>query len=161
PLGVPNWTDKLVQEAMRLILDTYYDPQFSDLSHGFRSNRGCHTALMHIQRTWKGTTWFIEGDIKGCFDNINHEILLKIMARSIQDDRFLKLVRDMLNAGYMENWKYNKTYSGAPQGGIISPLLSNIFLNELDRFVEEELIPKWTKGDRRKASEEYRHLSNR
>lgn len=161
PLGVPNWTDKLVQEAMRLILDTYYDPQFSDLSHGFRSKRGCHTALMHIFKTWKGTTWFIEGDIKGCFDNISHEILLKLMARNIHDARFLKLVREMLEAGYMEDWKYNSTYSGTPQGGIISPLLSNIFLNELDRFVEDELIPKWTRGDRREEPKEYRQLTNR
>jgi len=161
PLGVPNWSDKLVQEAMRLILDTYYDPQFSDLSHGFRSNKGCHTALMHIQRNWKGAAWFIEGDIKGCFDNISHEILLKIMARNIHDDRFLKLVRDMLNAGYMENWKYNKTHSGTPQGGIISPLLSNIFLNELDKYVEDELIPKWTKGERRKQPKDYISICHR
>ncbi len=79
PLGIPTWSDKLLQEVMRLIMEAYYEPQFSDLSHGFRPQRGCHTALASIQRGWTGTKWFIEGDIKGCFDNIDHEVLLKIL----------------------------------------------------------------------------------
>ena len=111
PLGMPTWSDKLVQEVMRLILEAYYEPQFSNHSHGFRPNRGCHTALRAIERPWTGTKWFIEGDIKGCFDNIDHEILLSIIAEKIRDNRFLRLLSYMLKAGYVEDWKYNTTYS--------------------------------------------------
>src|SRR5690606_10315281 len=131
PISVPGWSDKLVQEVMRSILETYYEPRFRNSSHGFRPNRSCHTALTKIKETWKGTKWFIEGDIKGCFDNIDHDVLLEILARDIQDDRFLKLIKGMLKAGYMEDWKYQETYSGTPQGGVISPLLANIVLHEL------------------------------
>lgn len=158
PISIPNWSDKLVQEVIRLILEAYYEPQFRESSHGFRPNRGCHTALQAIKRPWKGTRWFIEGDIKGCFDNLRHDTVVEILSHSIQDNRFLKLVKGMLRAGYMEDWVYHKTMSGAPQGGIISPLLSNIVLNELDRFVEDILIPKYTKGKKRKASPEYDSL---
>lgn len=150
PLGIPGWKDKMVQEAMRIILNAYYEPQFSTLSHGFRPERSCHTALNQVSKTWTGTKWFIEGDIKGCFDNIDHDILMGLLARNIRDDRFLKLVRQMLSAGYMEDWRYFQTYSGTPQGGVISPLLANIYLHELDRFVEHELIPAFTVGDRRR-----------
>lgn len=150
PLGLPGWKDKLVQEAMRLILDAYYEPQFSTLSHGFRPARSCHTALNQVSKSWTGTKWFIEGDIRGCFDNIDHEILMALLARNIRDDRFLKLVRQMLSVGYMEDWRYYQTYSGTPQGGVISPLLANIYLHELDKFVEIKLIPAYTAGDRRR-----------
>src|SRR5688572_1663390 len=102
------------------ILNAYYEPQFSTLSHGFRPQRSCHTALDQVSKTWTGTKWFIEGDIKGCFDNIDHEILMALLARNIRDERFLKLVRQMLSAGYMEDWRYFQTYSGTPQGGVIS-----------------------------------------
>lgn len=152
---MPGWNDKMVQEVMKLILESYYEPQFRDCSHGFRPHRGCHTALREIYRTWKGTKWFIELDIKGCFDNISHTVLLDILKRNIKDDRFLKLLRDMLEAGYIDNWVYHKTYSGTPQGGIISPLLANIVLNELDIFVEDTLISEYTKGTRRKQNPEY------
>lgn len=155
PLGIPNWTDKLLQEALRTVLSAYYEPQFSNASHGFRSSRGCHTALREIIFKWKGTKWLIEGDIKGCFDNIDHNKLLEIMGRNVHDERLLKLVREMLDAGYLEDWKYHQTYSGTPQGGVISPLLANIFLNELDRYVEQVLIPKYTKGDTREENPEY------
>jgi group II intron reverse transcriptase/maturase len=159
PLGIPGWKDKMVQEAMRLSLNAYYEPQFSTLSHGFRSERSCHTALNQVDKTWTGTKWFIEGDIKGCFDNIDHEKLMAILARNIRDDRFLKLVRQMLSAGYMEDWRYHQTYSGTPQGGVISPLLANIYLHELDSFVEHELIPAFTVGDkRRKRNPAYRKI---
>jgi group II intron reverse transcriptase/maturase len=159
PLGIPGWNDKLLQEVMRLVLTAYYEPQFSKASHGFRPGRGCHTALQSILFNWKGTKWFIEGDIKSCFDNIDHGILLSIIEKSIKDARLLKLLREMLQAGHLENWKYHRTYAGTPQGGVISPLLANIFLNELDRFIEEELIPQYNKGNKRCANPEYRRLT--
>lgn len=160
-IAIPSWSDKMVQEVMRMILEAYYEPQFRDSSHGFRLNRGCHTALESIKAEWTGSKWFIEGDIRGCFDNIDHNLLLDLLSRNIHDNRFLKLVRGMLKAGYMEDWIYHQTFSGTPQGGVISPLLSNIVLNELDKFVEEELIPVYTKGKRRKRSPEYRRAQDR
>lgn len=135
PLGLPVFTDKLIQEAIRMILEAIYEPIFSDYSHGFRPARSCHTALAQIKKEFTGARWFIEGDIKGCFDNINHAVLVEIINQKIKDARFLKLIRSFLRAGYMEDWKYHKTYSGCPQGGIISPILANIYLNELDRHV--------------------------
>ncbi|MCY4061938.1 MAG: reverse transcriptase domain-containing protein [Chloroflexi bacterium] len=155
PLGIPNLNDKLVQEVIRMILESYYEPQFKDSSHGFRPRRSCHTALESMKNTWNGTSWFVEGDIKGCFDNIDHGYLMSLLEERVKDTRFLKLIRQMLKAGYMENWKQIKTFSGTPQGGIVSPLLSNIVLHELDKFVEEELIPQQTKGKRRKFNPEY------
>lgn len=135
PLGLPVFTDKLIQEAIRMILEAIYEPIFSDYSHGFRPARSCHTALAQIKKEFTGARWFIEGDIKGCFDNINHAVLVEIINQKIKDARFLKLIRSFLKAGYMEDWKYHETYSGCPQGGIISPILANIYLNELDRHV--------------------------
>lgn len=135
PLGLPVFTDKLIQEAIRMILEAIYEPIFSNYSHGFRPARSCHTALAQIKKEFTGARWFIEGDIKGCFDNINHAVLVEIINQKIKDARFLKLIRSFLKAGYMEDWKYHETYSGCPQGGIISPILANIYLNELDRHV--------------------------
>lgn len=135
PLGLPVFTDKLIQEAIRMILEAIYEPIFSDYSHGFRPVRSCHTALAQIKKEFTGARWFIEGDIKGCFDNINHAVLVEIINQKIKDARFLKLIHSFLKAGYMEDWKYHETYSGCPQGGIISPILANIYLNELDRHV--------------------------
>ena len=135
PLGLPVFTDKLIQEVIRMILEAIYEPVFSDYSHGFRPARSCHTALAQIKKEFTGARWFIEGDIKGCFDNINHAVLVGIINQKIKDARFLKLIRLFLKAGYMEDWKYHETYSGCPQGGIISPILANIYLNELDRHV--------------------------
>ncbi len=159
PLGVPNWSDKLLQEVIRMVLAAYYEPQFSDASHGFRPGRGCHTALQSILFNWKGTKWFIEGDIRGCFDNIDHGILLQVVGRSIKDERFRKLLRGMLEAGYLEDWQYHATYSGTPQGGIVSPLLANILLNELDTYIEQELIPQCTRGERRRINPAYQRLT--
>src|SRR5438067_9060385 len=134
PLGIPTWSGKLVQEVIRLMLEAYYEPQFSDLSHGFRPKRGCHTALTTIRRTWKGTAWFIEGDIKGCFDNIDHTILLSILREKIHDGRFVALIEGLLQAGYLEEWKFRPTLSGTPQGGIVSPLLENIYINQFNKY---------------------------
>lgn len=155
PLGLPSWNDKLLQEVIRMVLTAYYEPQFSKYSHGFRPGRGCHTALDEIRRRWKGIKWFIEGDIKGCFDNIDHRVLLSLIRRQIPDERFLTLLKDMLKVGYMDDFRYNKTYSGTPQGGVISPILSNILLNELDKFVSNELILQYTKGKKRKLNPKY------
>jgi group II intron reverse transcriptase/maturase len=118
PLGIPSGNDKLVQEVLRLILNAYYDPQFSDNSHGFRPGLGCHTALKQVKRTFRGAIWFIEGDIKGCFDNIDHEVLMEILGRKIHDNRLLCLIRQGLKAGIIDDWKYEQTYSGTPQGGL-------------------------------------------
>jgi group II intron reverse transcriptase/maturase len=159
PLGVPTWRDRLVQEVMRMILDAYYEPQFRDSSHGFRPHRGCHTALIAIRDTWTGTRWFIEGDIKGCFDNLSHDTILRIISRHFHDTRFLKLLRGLLQAGYMEDWRYHATYSGTPQGGIVSPILANIVLHELDTWVENTLIPAHSRGTRRRENPQYRRYA--
>jgi group II intron reverse transcriptase/maturase len=159
PLGIPTWGDKLLHEALRSLLEPYYEQRFSDRSHGFRPKRSCHSALREIQRTWKGTIWFIEGDIAKCFDTIDHSTLLKIIERDIHDGRLVKLIDGLLRAGYLEDWRYHETLAGTPQGGIISPLLSNIYLNELDRFVEDELIPAYTAGQEKARYEEYRLLT--
>lgn len=112
PLGLPTWSDKLVGEVVRLLLEAYYEPTFSDRSHGFRSGRGCHTALREVANTWVGTTWFIEGDVCDCFGSLDHEVMLAVLAEKIRDNRFLRLIRNMLQAGYLEDWIYNATFSG-------------------------------------------------
>lgn len=137
PLGIPSFRDKLLQEAVRMILEAIYEPVFNSKSHGFRPGKSCHTALRQISADFTGVTWFIEGDIKGCFDNIDHKVLIAILGRKVKDSKFLNIIRQFLKAGYVENWEYNKTYSGTPQGGICSPILANIYLNELDNKFEE------------------------
>jgi group II intron reverse transcriptase/maturase len=161
PLGVPTWSDKLLQEAIRQILEAYYEPQFSDHSHGFRPGRGCHTALCEIHYTWQGTTWFIEGDISQCFDSFDHQVMGEAMREKIQDGRLLHLLDELLKAGYLEEWKWHETLSGCPQGGIISPILSNIYLDKLDRFVENTLKPAYTRGERRRKNRAYKNLMQR
>jgi group II intron reverse transcriptase/maturase len=158
PLGLPTWSDKLVGEVVRLLLEAYYEPTFSDRSHGFRPRRGCHTALREVAHTWAGTAWFIEGDIADCFGSLDHQVLLAILGEQIHDQRFLRLVRNMLTAGYLEDWKWGATLSGAPQGGVASPILSNIYLHKLDEFVETVLIPEYTRGERRARNPAYLEL---
>jgi group II intron reverse transcriptase/maturase len=159
PLGIPAWSDKLLQEVIRTLLEPYYEQRFSERSHGFRPQRGCHSALREIRDTWTATVWFIEGDIKGCFDNIDHTVLLEIIRRDIHDGRLLNLIDGMLRAGYLEDWRYYDTLSGTPQGGIISPLLANIYLNELDRFVEDTLLPAFNKGKKHTHNPEYHRIN--
>jgi retron-type reverse transcriptase len=120
-VNMPVWSDKLVQEVIRQILEAFFEPQFSNQSHGFRPNRGCHTALREIYRKWNGIVWFIEGDIAQCFDKLSHEKLIELLRRHIHDERFIRLVQQLLDAGYMEEWSYNQTLSGVPQGGIVTP----------------------------------------
>ena len=124
PLGIPSFDDKLMQEVVRLILESIYEPTFSDYSHGFRINRSCHTALRYVQKYFTGTKWFVEGDIKGCFDNVDHHVLIDILRKRIADEHFIGLLWKFLKAGCMEDWDYHNTYSGTPQGSIISPILA-------------------------------------
>lgn len=137
PLGIPSGDDKLVQEVIRMLLESIYEPNFSDASHGFRPQRSCHTALTKIQKTFTGAKWFVEGDIKACFDSFDHHVLIDILRKRIDDEAFISLMWKILKAGYMEQWQYHMTYSGTPQGSGMSPILANIYLNELDRYMGE------------------------
>ena len=160
PLGIPSFEDKLVQEVVRLLLEAIYEGHFEGTSHGFRPHRSCHTALGMIQKSFAGAKWFIEGDIKGFFDNIDHNVLISILRERISDERFLRLIRKFLNAGYVEDLKYNKTYSGTPQGGIVSPILANIYLDKFDKYIKE-YAAKFRKGDRRSINPDYWRLNNK
>ena len=157
PLGIPTFTDKLVQEVLRMVLEAVYEPIFLPVSHGFRPKRGCHTALSSLKKEFNGARWFVEGDIKGCFDNIDHAVLVGLLNDKVKDARIIKLIYKFLKAGYMENWQYHKTYSGTPQGGIISPLLANIYLHELDKFVMK-LKTEFDKPSQEKITPEYRAM---
>src|SRR5215212_3113299 len=152
PLGILTWSDKLLQEVVRLILEAYYEPQFNPASHGFRPARGCHTALDEVYHRWVGTKWFVEGDIAGCFDSLDHPVLGSILREKVHDNRFLRLIGNLLRAEYLEEWRYNATLSGSPQGAVLSPVLSNVYLDRLDRFVETALLPKHNRGDRRRCN---------
>lgn len=151
PLGIPSFDDKLIQEVVRLILESIYEPTFSDQSHGFRMGRSCHTALKYVQKYFTGTKWFVEGDIKGCFDNVDHHVLMHILRKRIADEHFIGLLWKFLKAGYMEDWNYHNTYSGTPQGSIISPILANIYMNELDNYMQE-YANRFNCGERRKIN---------
>lgn len=157
PLGIPSFNDKLVQEVVRTILESIYEGTFSDKSHGFRPKRSCHSALTQVQRDFIGVRWFVEGDIKGFFDNIDHHTIIELLRRRIDDEKFIRLIWKFLRAGYLEDWKFNKTYSGTPQGGIISPILSNIYLNELDKYMEDKM-QEFDKGKNRQRSKMSRHI---
>ena len=157
PLGIPTVEDRLVQEAVRTILEAIYEPVFLSESHGFRPIRSCHTALNLIKKTWTGCKWLIEVDVRGFFDNIDHDVLLGLLRHRIDDDRFVGLIGGMLKAGYMEDWVYGRTYSGTPQGGVVSPLLANIYLHELDRFMRT-MKAGFDKGRKRRALPSYRAM---
>ena len=118
PLGMPSGDDKLVQEMVRMLLEQIYEPVFSYWSHGFRPNRSCHTALKQVER-WDGIKWLVEVAIEGFFDNIDHDVMIQVLKKKIDDKRFIALIRTFLKAGYMEDWRYHRTYSGTPQGGIL------------------------------------------
>ncbi|WP_300887370.1 reverse transcriptase domain-containing protein [uncultured Phocaeicola sp.] len=160
PLGIPSFSDKLVQEVLRMVLEAVYEPIFSETSHGFRPGKSCHTALCYARYNLNGTRWFIEGDIRGCFDNINHEVLIRCIQKKIKDARLMKLIHKFLKAGYLEDFVYHNTYSGCPQGGIISPILANIYLHELDLYVTE-LSKGFQKPYKSRITAEYSRLSGR
>lgn len=159
-LAIPSIEDKMVQRVVTTILENIYEQIFSNNSHGFRPNRSCHTALEHAKVHFQGATWFIEGDIKGFFDNIDHAVLIHLLRKRIDDERFLRLIRKFLNAGYIEDWNFSNTYTGIPQGGIISPILANIYLHELDEFMQH-YKDKFDKGDKRGRNKEYRKYAAR
>jgi RNA-directed DNA polymerase len=159
PLGIPSADDKLVQEVVRILLEQIYEPAFKESSHGFRPRRSCHTALRHLQRCWTGVKWIIDMDIRGFFDNIDHEILIKLLKKRIDDKRFIGLIEAMLKAGYLDDWKYHSSYSGTPQGGIVSPILANVYLHELDEFMEN-LAVEFDKGKGRRLTGEYIRYQN-
>jgi group II intron reverse transcriptase/maturase len=164
PLGIPSFNDRIIQEICRMILETIYEPRFSTHSHGFRPNKSCHTALSEIHKTYTGVNWFIEGDIKGFFDNIDHTVLINLLRKRIKDERFIRLMWKFLRAGFIENYILNKTYSGTPQGGIISPILANIYLNELDQYIIKSLKTEFDLGNPKnsqKRNPAYRTLSSR
>lgn len=157
PLGIPSVDDKLVQEVARRLLEGIYEPVFKKSSHGFRQKHSCHTTLNQIQKNFTGVKWFVEGDIKGFFDNIDHHILIGLLREKTKDEKFIRLIWKFLKAGYLEDWMYHKTFSGTPQGGIISPILANIYLHELDSYMET-YAEKFNKGKKRKRTHEYRAL---
>lgn len=157
PLGIPTGDDKLVQEVVRILLEQIYEPIFSENSHGFRPGKSCHSALRQVKNVWNGTKWIIEFDIKGFFDNINHNKMIEFLEKKIDDKRIIHIIRQMLKDGYAQDWKYNATWSGTPQGGVISPILANIYLHELDTFMED-MICQFNKGERRKDNPDYKKL---
>ena len=160
PLGIPSIDDKLVQEVIRMMLESMYENSFEDNSHGFRPNKSCHTALRMIQNRFVRCKWFVEGDIKGFFDNIDHNVMINILRKRIRDERFLRLIRKFLNAGYMEDNQLHQSYSGTPQGGIISPILANIYLDQFDKYMAE-LKKRFDRGEKRAVNKEYRKLSDK
>ena len=158
PLDIPTADDKLVQAAVKILLEHVYEPIFSDQSHGFRRGRSCHTALTEIRRTWHGMKWLIEVDIVGYYDNIDHGILIDLLRKRIDDERLIKLIERMLKAGYLEDWRFHKTFSGAPQGGVISPILANVYLHELDEFMAG-MKARYDRGQARRRSAHYLECS--
>jgi group II intron reverse transcriptase/maturase len=156
PLGIPSTDDKMVQEIAHKLLNSIYEPGFSNCSHGFRPKRSCHTALESIKNTFTGVKWIVEGDIKACFDSFDHNVLIDILKRRISDGRFIDLVRKMLKAGYLEQWVYNATLTGTPQGSGVSPILANIYMTELDNFIADLGSKLCTSVKRRKETPQYR-----
>jgi group II intron reverse transcriptase/maturase len=164
PLGIPTLEDRIVQQALRMLMEPIFEADFHTCSHGFRRNRSTHTALRDVTRMFPRTTWTIEGDIVGCFDNIPHGKLMKAVEQRIADEQVLKLIRAFLAAGYMEQWQYHKTYSGTPQGGVLSPLLCNIFLHQLDEYMMKNLQANETQTKRvehARRNPEYRKIENK
>ena len=160
PLGIQSGNDKLVQEVVKMILESIYEPVFRKTSHGFRPNRSCQTALQQIQNTFTGTNWFVEGDIHACFDSFNHHTIIKLLRERIDDETFIQLIWKFLKAGYMEQWTYNRTYSGVPQGSGVSPVLANVYLHELDKFMEDYALT-FSQGKKRKMNPEYNKAMKR
>jgi group II intron reverse transcriptase/maturase len=160
PLGIPSFRDKLVQEVLRMMLDAIYEPIFKKTSHGFRPGKSCHTALLEVKTTCKGTTWVVEGDIKGFFDNIDHDVLLGLLSRKIADGRIIELIRRFLKAGYLEFHQLRNSLTGTPQGGVISPILANIYLHEMDVFMEKLCRENSTSKKSKRQNPEYHKLNN-
>lgn len=161
PLGIPAFYDKLVQEILRSLLEAIYEPNFPDNSHGYRPSKSCHTALIQVKTSFTGVKWWVEGDIKGFFDNINHHVLINILKRKIGDEKLIRLIWKFLRAGYTWEGALHNTYGGTPQGGIVSPILANIYLNELDSEMKKAMEDFNTKKRQRRANPEYKRLSQK
>jgi group II intron reverse transcriptase/maturase len=164
PLGIPTLEDRIVQQALRMLMEPVFEADFYTCSHGFRRNRSTHTALRDVTRMFPRTTWTVEGDIVGCFDNIPHGKLMKAVEQRIADEKVLKLIRTFLAAGYLEQWHYHRTYSGTPQGGVLSPLLCNIFLHQFDEHMMRHLRANETQSKRvqnARRNPEYRRIENK
>jgi len=159
PLGISSGDDKLVQEVVRIILERIYEPIFENSSHGFRPGRSPHTALEQIGKQWSAIKWIVDMDIRSYFDTINHELLMALLAKKIEDKRFLHLIQAMLDAGYLEDWTYHATYSGVPQGSICAPILANVYLHELDLFMKD-MKERFEKGKKRKKNLIYNRYTN-
>src|SRR6266496_5283411 len=160
PLGVSSGDDKLVQEVVRIILEQIYEPIFQDSSHGFRPGRSPHTALEHIKQEWTAVKWLVDMDLQSYFDTIPHDVLIALLEKKIEDKRFIRLIKAMLNAGHLEDWTYHTTYSGVPQGSIVSPILANVVLHELDLFMKS-LKERFDAGRDRKPNTDYVHYSDK
>ena len=158
PLGISSGDDKLVQEVVRIILERIYEPVFDDHSHGFRSGRSPHTALEQIDRQWTAVKWFVDMDLRDYFNTIPHDLLVKLLSKKIEDKRFLHLIQAMLDAGYLEDWRYHATYSGVAQGSICAPILANVLLHELDMFMNA-MKRRFDQGEKRKENPLYRRYS--
>lgn len=161
PLGIMSTDDKLVQEVVRMLLEAIYEPTFNSHSHGFRPKKSVHTSLLQVKKSFVGVTWVVEGDIKACFDNFDHHVLINLLRKRISDEAFISLIWKFLKAGYMEQWEYNCTYSGTPQGSGISPICANIYLSELDNFLMNYKEKFDREPDRRKTTKEYERASRR
>src|SRR6266496_4922004 len=159
PLGISSGDDKLVQEVVRIILERIYEPIFENSSHGFRPGRSPHTALEQIGNQWSAIKWIVDMDLRSYFDTINHELLMALLAKKIEDKRFLHLIQAMLDAGYLEDWTYHATYSGVPQGSICAPILANVYLHELDLFMKD-MKERFEKGKKRKKNLIYNRYTN-
>ena len=160
PLGVSSGDDKLVQEVVRSILERIYEPVFEDSSHGFRPGRSPHTALEQIEQKWTAVKWLVDMDLQSYFDTIPHDVLILLLEKKIEDKRFMRLIQAMLDAGYLEDWTYHTTYSGVPQGSIVSPILANVVLHELDLFMKT-LKGQFDTGKERKPNKDYVHYSDK
>jgi RNA-directed DNA polymerase len=160
PLGISTGDDKLVQEVVRIILERIYEPTFEDSSHGFRPGRSPHTALEHIQKEWTAIKWIIDMDIRSYFDTIPQDLLIALLKKKIEDTRFIDLIQAMLDAGYLEDWQYHATYSGVPQGSIVSPILANVFLHELDLFMKT-MKDQYRKGKTRRINPVHKRHTKR
>jgi group II intron reverse transcriptase/maturase len=160
PLAIPSPRDKIVQEALKQLLEIVFEGTFSERSHGFRAQRGCHTALNDIRIHFGGVRWFIEGDIKRQFDLVNHRHLMNLIKDRVEDQPFIDLLYKYLRAGYLtELYGVERQGIGVPQGGVTSPILSNIYMDGLDRYMEDEIIPKWTRGVKRKQHPMYTKIT--
>ncbi|MDV3166195.1 MAG: reverse transcriptase domain-containing protein ['Waltheria sp.' little leaf phytoplasma] len=158
PLGIPTIADRVQQQKLYQLLNPFYELKFSEWSFGFRPGKSCHDAIKRVKQRFQGIKWLIKIDIKGYFDTIDHHILMKMLEKDIHKNKTLQTINQWLKAGIMDNYQFQQTFSGSPQGGIISPLLANIYLNQIDIKINE-LIEKGIPI--KKTNPEYRRLIRR